>query len=77
MWTAAFWKDAVERAVKTAAQTAVGLFAALNVAGDVDWAAWAIGLGVAVVLSFVTSLASSLAGNNTSASLVDGGGVGK
>lgn len=73
MWSARFWKDAVERAVKTAAQAAVGFFVGLQVTDEFDWQTWAIGLGVAVAASFVTSLLSSLAGNSQTASMVDGG----
>jgi len=70
MWTAKFWKDALERAIKTAAQVAVGLVTALNVTTGFDWQTFLVGLGVSVGLSFVTSLLSSLAGSPTDASLV-------
>jgi len=70
MWTAKFWKDAIERAIKTAAQVAVGLVTALNVTTGFDWQTFLVGLGVSVGLSFVTSLLSSLAGSPTDASLV-------
>jgi Putative lactococcus lactis phage r1t holin len=70
MWTKAFWKDALERAIKTAAQVAVGLVTALNVTTGFDWQTFFVGLGVAVGLSFVTSLLSSLAGSPENASLV-------
>jgi hypothetical protein len=62
--------DAVERAVKTAAQTAVGLFVGLQATTGQDWQTFFIGLGVATGLSFVTSILSSLAGSSNSASAV-------
>ncbi len=71
MWTKQFWKDAVERAVKTAAQVAVGLLVGLNVTTGFEWDTFLLGLGVATGLSFATSLLSSLAGSPTSASLVE------
>jgi len=70
MWSKAFWKDAVERAVKTAAQVAVGLVTALNVTTGFDWQTFLVGLGIATGLSFVTSILSSLAGSPNSASVV-------
>jgi Putative lactococcus lactis phage r1t holin len=70
MWTAKFWKDAVERAVKTAAQVAGGLLVGLQVTTGFDWQTFLVGLGVATGLSFVTSLLSSLSGSPDSASLV-------
>jgi len=71
MWTVVFWKDAVERAVKTAAQSLLALIAAFNVAGDgTDWTASLIGMGIAVGLSFLTSILSSLSGSPTNASAV-------
>jgi hypothetical protein len=70
MWTAAFWKDAFERAIKTAAQVAVGLLVGLNATTGFDWETFLIGLGISVGLSFVTSLLSSLAGSSDSASAV-------
>jgi len=62
MWRAEFWKQAVERAVKTFAQV---LFAAY-VAGKldllkIDWSAWrdvVITAGIAAGVSVITSLAS-------------------
>jgi hypothetical protein len=70
MWSAAFWKDAVERGIKTAAQVAVGLLVGLNVTTGFDWETFLVGLGVSVGLSFVTSILSSLAGSPSSASAV-------
>lgn len=68
MWTAAFWKDASERAVKTAAQTAGGVLVVGVPIWEVDWTA---GLGItatATALSLLTSIASSGRGDHESAS---------
>ena len=81
MWTARFWKDAAERAIKTAAQVAAGYLAAV---GATDWRAeWdtaLIAIGVATLGSVITSVLSSQVGNPADASLVTdkpAGGVGK
>jgi hypothetical protein len=72
MWTASFWKDAVERAIKTAAQAVVlglGLGEGLD-AFSVDYK---LALGFAVggaMLSLLTSVASAGVGNKGTASVV-------
>lgn len=66
-----FWKDATERAVKTAAQTAATAFG-----GDVfhvwsaDWKAIAGAAVGGLFLSYLTSLGSSGIGDTGSPSLV-------
>lgn len=71
MWTKAFWKDTAERAIKTASQTAVALFA-----GDtatvlsIDWVQGAAVVGTATLVSVLTSIASTGRGNPDSPSLV-------
>lgn len=73
MWTAAFWKDAAERAVKTAAQALLSLWLVGDVIFDlfsVDWGAAAgVALGAAVI-SVLTSVVSAPAGDKGTASLV-------
>ena len=60
MWTAAFWKDAGERAVKTFAQAFLALFGAGAVdLLSVDWRADLSVSGGAALLSLLTSLASA------------------
>jgi hypothetical protein len=71
MWSAAFWKDAIERAVKTAAQVLLGLIAGFNLAdASADWKDYLLGVGVAVGASVLTSILSSLTGDSSSASVV-------
>ncbi len=74
MFTVAFWRDAGERALKTAAQAVIlglSLGEGFN-AFDVDWQ---LGLGFALggaLLSLLTSVASNKLGNTTgSPSLVN------
>lgn len=72
MWTARFWKDASERALKSAAQAVL-----LYVGGDQVFDAWhfnwaqagALAAGAAA-LSLLTSVVSSKVGDSASASLV-------
>lgn len=60
MWTAAFWKAAFERAVRTFAQA---LLAVMTADGfgllDADWTARFSAAGMAAVLSLLTSIGSS------------------
>lgn len=58
MFTKRFWKDAAERAVKTLAQTVIGVLA-VDTVRDIDLEASAIVVGVAVIVSVCTSLVSS------------------
>ena len=66
----AFVKASLERAVKTAAQTAVALIGT-NAVGvtDIDWVGVGSGAGLAAILSVLTSIASGGFGTGT-ASLV-------
>ena len=59
MYTLTFWKDAAERAVRTAAQVLVAFFAT-NTFGilEVDWAQ----AGSVAALAALTSLLMSIAG---------------
>lgn len=70
MRTKRFWLDALERAVKTAAQTAAALIGtgAVGII-DVDWQNIASVSAVAAILSVLTSVASAPAGDPESASL--------
>lgn len=64
MFTTAFWVAAFERAVKTFAQAAVALLTA-DATGllGVDWGQTASVAGLAALVSVLTSIASSGAGN--------------
>jgi len=72
MWTAKFWKDAAERAVKSAAQGLVLYLTGGQVfdAWRTNWAAAGSIAGSAALLSLLSSIISSFVGNSTSASLV-------
>jgi hypothetical protein len=68
MWTTKFWKDAAERVIRTAAQTAaasIGVTAAIQ---DVDWAIVAGTTATASVLSLLTALAAGATANTDNAS---------
>lgn len=75
MFTAKFWRETVERAVKTAAQSVIlfwGVGDGLLNAWEADWAgAGGIALGGAV-LSLLTSIVSAGIGPSNSPSMVDG-----
>lgn len=74
MWTISFWKDSIERAVKTAAQTVVGLLVAGATILDIDWGQAAAVTATAMLASVLTSLISTGVGDHASPSLVDDGG---
>ena len=52
-----WWKAAGTRAIKTAAQTALGFFVAGMTFSDVDWMTAASVVGMATLASLLTSLA--------------------
>jgi len=69
MWTAAFWKDAIERAIKTAAQSLLAFVVVFNITeASANWKDYLLGVGAAVGLSFLSSILSSLVGDSRSAS---------
>lgn len=63
-----FWKDAIERSVKTIAQTLVALLTADGVLEllSVDWGQIASIAGLAGLISVLTSIASAGSGNSAS-----------
>ena len=71
MFTAKFWTEALERAVKSGAQAIIAAIG-VNAAGlaDVDWTAAAGAGGLMAVLSVLTSLASAPFGPSDSPSVV-------
>ena len=67
--TGAFWGDAFERAVRTAAQAALGLIGTEAVGLlDVTWPVVGSAAGLAAVVSLLTSLAAGGVGDVTTAS---------
>lgn len=71
MWTAGFWRQTAERAVKTAAQAALAFFIVGQTdLWSLDWAAVAGGTIIATAASVLTSLASAPFGPEDSPSLV-------
>ena len=69
MYDVMYWKAVGERAVKTAAQSAVALFAAGATILDIDWAQGAAVVGTATLLSVLSSIASTHLGEFTGPSL--------
>lgn len=68
-----FWISAIERAVKTVAQTAVATIVAANVSSVFDVDAWAV-VGVSALaglLSVLSSVASAPIGEKDTPSLVE------
>ena len=75
MFTKLFWKDAVERAIKTMAQTLVTLWLTSDAVFNVLTVDWTQAIGVAVgagVLSVLTSVGSAATSGTDTASLVVG-----
>lgn len=72
IWTASFWRQAAERAVKTAAQAGLAFFVVGETGVlDVDWTVAGSIAGAAAVASVLTSLASAPFGPADSPSLVE------
>lgn len=77
MFTVGFWRDVLERAVKTAAQFAlVGGLADVTDVLVLEWQQVAAAAGAGFVVSVATSLASAPFGPHGSPSLVDESGLG-
>lgn len=70
MFTLKFWQDTAERAVKTAAQAAVGLFAADQTVMSLDWSQAGAVVGTMTLLSVLTSIVSAGVGDKGTASAV-------
>lgn len=72
LFTATFWLDALERAVKTAAQTLIALVTTNATAvTELDWQEVGIATAVATGLSVLTSIVSSGIGEEGTASLLN------
>lgn len=76
MWnTKLFWKDTVERAVRTTAQVVSALLVAAGTGLlDTDWGATFSAAGMAGALSVLTSLASEAKTQDGTASMISGTG---
>lgn len=73
MWTTGFWRETVERAIKTAAQAALAFFIVGETGiADVDWVTVGGIAAVASIASVLTSLASAPFGPADTPSLVRG-----
>lgn len=71
MWTASFWLQALERAIKTFAQAAVALLTADGIGvAEIEWGGTAAAAGLAALVSILTSLAGAGVGAPDSPSLV-------
>lgn len=65
-----FWLEALERAIKTAAQTAIAAFGTDKLVTTIDLKVMLAMVGTATLLSVLTSLASINIGKKDSASIV-------
>lgn len=72
MWTWTFWKDALERAVSTFAQTLLGAWGTDWAVDDVTlgWEGVLLTAGIAAGFSLLKSVAASRVGQPADASLV-------
>lgn len=62
IFTLAFWKASLERAIKTFAQ-AFGGYLVIGPVNDIDWSIGVQAAGIAALASIVTSIASDRIGN--------------
>lgn len=74
VFSKAFWADAAERAVKTAAQSGIAVFVADVTVISVDWAGAGAVIGTATLVSLLTSIASANIGAQGTASVADAAG---
>ena len=72
MWTLKFWQNALERAVRTAAQSLLALWGT-QVTGvlEVDWVQAASVAALAALTSVLMSLVATGVGDHSSPSFVD------
>jgi hypothetical protein len=76
VWTLGFWRGAVERAIKTAAQAGLAFFVVGETGiAEVDWATVGGVAAVAAIASVLTSLASAPFGPENTPSLVWDGDI--
>lgn len=77
VFTRKFWADAAERAIKTAAQSGIGVFVADVTVLSVDWEVAGAVVGTATLVSLLTSVASANLGQPGTASVVETEHVGE
>jgi hypothetical protein len=71
MWTAKFWKESFERAIRTAAQTAASLLAIGELSPyEIDWNLMGASAAVSAFFSLLTSVASTKVGKEDTASFI-------
>lgn len=72
MWTVKFWQNALERAIRTAAQALLALWGT-QVTGvlEVDWVQAASVAGLAALTSVLMSLVATGVGDHNSPSFTD------
>lgn len=73
MFTVMFWRSTAERAVKTAAQSAVAAIGTTAVVQSLDWAVVGGTSAVATLLSVLSSIASASVGDEGSPSAIESG----
>jgi Putative lactococcus lactis phage r1t holin len=73
LFTGTFWLDLLDRVIRTAAQTALAIIAVdATTLGDIDWPRVGGVVGLAVVLTILTSIATAKVGAPGTAALVAG-----
>lgn len=70
MWTAHFWKDTVERAIRTAAQVAVGALTTSATIYEVDTKAVIGIVAISTVVSVLTAIGAAGIGDEGTASVL-------
>jgi len=73
IWSGTFWRDALERAVKTGAQTLAALLVAGTTILSLNWVDALAVTGTAVLASVLTSIVSTGIGSPTSAAALPTG----
>jgi hypothetical protein len=68
MWTTKFWKDAIERVIRTAAATAAASIGTTAVIQDVDWDVVGGTTATASILTLLLALAAGAKANPDNAS---------
>lgn len=64
IWNKAFWKDAAERVIFTAAQAGIGVLAASGIVGFGTWGAVAV-IGTAAAAALLKAVVAALAVDNS------------